>query len=298
MDTDPGGRKRNPEWLGIIPDMSRGSAFVVVFAMCALQVVAKAASAAILAVTSGPLLLGYTAADHALHLIYRVIRRDLIVFVPLPAAPSYIMSFIFRVVWKTLGDFTGAPLWRLPLLQGGAYWIFNFAVSQVSVFASVHLYNKYAHAPEGVDKMAADTLWAGAGLLGAAWLLTTTYFVFRIAVPKYRHTLWSWASGRQVIQDYFLKGADEETRFTVFTNNLLLWESDIGDEVKVWTAENWARWKEEKPAWFKPEVVPDQFIPAEELQQLGYNRRRRGSAAGSVRESLRESMREEEEEEQ
>jgi hypothetical protein len=64
--------------------------------------------------------------------------------------------------------------------------------------------------------------------------------------------------------------------------------SHIGEEVKAWTAENWARWKEEKPAWFKVEVVPDRFIPAAELAQLGYNRKRRGSAAGSVRESFRE----------
>jgi hypothetical protein len=90
------------------------------------------------------------------------------------------------------------------------------------------------------------------------------------------------------VHDYFYKGKDDEAKFNIFRRNLLLWESDIGEEVKAWTAENWARWKEEKPAWFKPERVPDQFIPAAELQQLGYNRARRGSAAGSVRESFRE----------
>jgi hypothetical protein len=53
--------------------------------------------------------------------------------------------------------------------------------------------------------------------------------------------------------------------------------------------DNWARWKEEKPAWFKVEMVPDRFIPAGELEALGgNNRKRRGSAAGSVRESFRE----------
>ena len=57
--------------------------------------------------------------------------------------------------------------------------------------------------------------------------------------------------------------------------------------MKAWTVENWARWKEEKPAWFKVEQVPDRFVPVAELEQLGYNRQRRGSAAGSVRESFR-----------
>ena len=94
------------------------------------------------------------------------------------------------------------------------------------------------------------------------------------------------------MHDYFLKGWDDESKFEIFNCNLLLWKSDIGDEVKAWTTANWAQWSEEKPAWFKPEKVPDDFIPVGALQQLGYDRKRRGSAVGSVRASLRESMRE------
>jgi hypothetical protein len=90
------------------------------------------------------------------------------------------------------------------------------------------------------------------------------------------------------VQDDFLKGESDEKRLMIYKNNLLLWESDIGDEVKAWTAENWARWSEEKPSWFKPETVPDRFIPAAGLEQLGHNRKRRGSAAESLRESFRE----------
>ena len=37
--------------------------------------------------------------------------------------------------------------------------------------------------------------------------------MFRIAVPKYRHTLWSRTSGRQSAQDNFLKGKDDEAKF-------------------------------------------------------------------------------------
>ncbi|GMI28759.1 hypothetical protein TeGR_g8642 [Tetraparma gracilis] len=177
------------------------------------------------------------------------------------------------------------------MLFGGSYWLFNLAMSQMSVFVCVHLYLEYADDPQsGGDKIAAGTLWAGAGGLAAGWLTTFSYFVFRIAVPKYRHTLWSWTSGRQCAQDYFHKGKDEEAKFTeIFSMNLLLWESEIGEEVRAWTAENWARWSEEKPSWFKPEVVPDQFLPAGALEHLGYNRKRRGSAAGSIRESFREA---------
>jgi hypothetical protein len=277
-----------------VPDLNRGPAFAALFLMSAFQVIAKAASIALLAVTSGSWLLGYVVTDHALHLFYRVARNDLVYADPMPPAASYVVAPLFRVIGKTINDFTGGLTWRLPLLVGGSYWIFNLATTQASVFACVHLYLEYAPGGGG-GKIAASSLWAGAGMLAAGWMLTWNFFVFRIAVPKYRHTLWSSTTGRECTLDYFLTGKDDEAKFGIFGCNLLLWEGDIGGEVKAWTAENWARWKEERPAWFKPEIVPDRFVPAAELEQLGFNRKRRGSAVGSVRESLRESFREREE---
>jgi hypothetical protein len=272
-----------------VPDLNRGSAFVVIFMMSALQVIAKAASVALLAVTRGSWLLRYVVADHALHFIYRIGRNDAVAYFPMPPAVSYISAPVVRVIVKTISDFTGGFTFRLPLMLGGSYWLFNLAMSQASVFVCVHLYLEHADDPKsGGEKIEAGTLWAGAGALAAGWLITWIYFVFRIAVPKYRHTIWSGTSGRQCAQDYFLKGDSDEGKFDIFRRNLLLWENEIGGEVKAWTAENWARWKDEKPEWFKVERVPDQFIPAAELEQLGFNRKRRGSAAGSVRESFRE----------
>ena len=153
----------------------------------------------------------------------------------------------------------------------------------------MHLYEEFADvAEDGREKIDGSTLWTGAFALTGGWACIFGFFVLKVAVPKYRHTLWSWTTGRQLIQDYFLKGVTDEGKFLVFTCNVLLWESDIGAEVKAWVGGNWVRWKEEKPAWFKVEMVPDRFIPVGELQQLGLNRKRRGSAAGSLRESFRE----------
>jgi hypothetical protein len=270
-----------------VPDLDRGRAFAVVFVMCACQIVAKTTATALLIVTNGSWLLGYILADHAIHLAYRVSRRDLIFYVPMPPKVSYVIAPIFRTMFKVVADFTGTPLLRVPLLSGGSYWLFNLATSQASVFASVHLYLEYA-SEAGAEKVKSSTLWTGASCLSAAWFVAFLYFVFRVAVPRLRPTLWSWTSGRQVIQGDFLRGGSDEHKFNIFKRNLLLWESDIGEEVKAWTAENWARWKDEKPAWFKPERVPDRFIPVGELAKLGHNRERRGSAAGSVRESFRE----------
>ncbi|GMI52071.1 hypothetical protein TeGR_g1383 [Tetraparma gracilis] len=287
-DTDPASRKGSPDWAGIVPDVGRGSAFAALVLMSAFQVIAKAASVALLAVTNKSWLLGYIVADHTLHLFYKVARNDAVFYAPMPRAASYVAAPLVRVIIKTITDFTGCFVFRLPLHAGGSYWLFNLAMSQASVFVCVHLYLEHAVGGAG-GKIGGGVLWAGAAGLTTGWLTTWIYFVFRKAVPKYRHTMWSGTTGRQCAQDYFIKGKDDEVKFTeIFSMNLLLWESDIGEEVKAWTAEGWERWKEEKPAWFKPEVVPDQFVPAVELEQLGHNRARRGGAAGSVRESFRE----------
>jgi hypothetical protein len=232
--------------------------------------------------------------DHGLYLAYLAARRDLVLFIPVPSAASYPCSIIYRVVNKVITDFTGSPHFRMPLIFGGSYYTFSLASSQASVFAAIYAYTRYATPPEGGKLITASTLWVSASVLAGAWLCAFLFFAFRIAVPKYRHTLWSRTSGRQCTQGYFLKGKSEEDKFGIFSMNLLLWESDIGEEVKAWTAENWARWKEENPVWFKVEQVPDRFVPVRELEQLGYSRKRRGSAVGSVRESLRENFRERE----
>ncbi|GMI53005.1 hypothetical protein TeGR_g2903 [Tetraparma gracilis] len=230
----------------------------------------------------------YVIGDYGLYFAYLVARRDLVFFIPMPTAASYATSTVFRAMFKVITDFTGSPIFRLPMFCGGSYYAFCLASSQASVFAAVYAYINYATPPEGVELIAASTLWAGASLLAGAWLCAFLFFALRIAVPKYRYTMWSLTSGRQCVQDYFLRGESDEAKFYTFGCNLLLWESDIGNEVNAWTRANWARWSEEKPAWFKPEQVPDQFIPAAELEQLGHDRKRRGSAAGSIRESFRE----------
>jgi hypothetical protein len=257
--------------------------------MCALQIFAKATAAALLAVTNSAWLWYYFLGDHGFHVLYRAVRRDSILYIPMPAVATYPVSMAWAVMSKVCLDFTGSPHFRLPLINGGSYYAFSLASSQASVLVAVYLYTRYATPPSGAAKLAEDLLWTGASALTSAWLCTVLFFVFRIAVPKYRHTLWSPTSGRKCAHDYFLKGKSDEDRFNIFRRNLLLWESDIGEEVKAWTVENWARWKEEKPDWFKPEMVPDRFIPAAELEQLGFNRKRRGSAAESIRESFREA---------
>jgi hypothetical protein len=259
--------------------------------MCALQILAKAVSIALLVVTRGHWLLAFFAVDHGINIVYKFARKDMLLWLPLPPAVSYAIALPARVVIKTISDFTASPLFRLPHFGGGAHWLFSLVVSQAAVFVCVHLYLEHADVGEDAEKIEAATLWKGAAGLAAGWLIAFSYFAFWIAVPELRGSLWSRMSGKQLVQNYFLKQDVYKTdaqKFHIFKTNMLLWESEIGEEVRAWAAQNWGQWQSDGEEWFQVDFVPDKFVPAQELQALGNDRRRRGSAVGSIRESFRE----------
>jgi hypothetical protein len=163
--------------------------------------------------------------------------------------------------------------------------------SQISVLVAVHLYNKNFEPGEGQEKLDADTTWKAATTMVAAWFLLFAYFVLRVAAPKKRWTLWSSKTGREYVVESYTKSESDEKKISIFRRNKILWEKEIGGQVREWTMANWATWESEKPEWFTANAkssVPDSYIPGEFLVGLGgANRVRRGSAAVSVRESLR-----------
>ncbi|GMI36316.1 hypothetical protein TeGR_g6771 [Tetraparma gracilis] len=285
-ETHPTNKKRFPDWIGLVPDAGRTEAFAAAFLLSAFQVIAKAAATALLAVTNGTWLLAYMATDHAVHLMYRICRRDMLVFTATPL--PYVFSSLLFTGFKVVGDFTGSLNVRLPLLLGGSYFAANLVMSHASVFVAIYLYSEYA---EDSNKIPSRYLWEGAAGLLAAWVTTFAFFTTRVAVPRLRYTLWSPATAKQVTIERFTKGKDDESKLGILRCQRLMWEAEIGGEVKKWTLENWARWTEEAPEWFNEQMigcVHDEYIPPQFLAQLGgANRERRGSANVSVRESMR-----------
>ena len=286
--------------VGIVPDQGRGLAYGTAFLLSFLHIVAKAFSTALLAVSSPTVLGLYLLADHGLHITYRVFRRDLIFYFPMPSLVSYPFSFLIRVVEKTIVDFSGSLQFRLPSNLGGSYFFFNLVTSQISLLVAVHVYNTSVEDDGDGTKKDAKVLWRIFGSMNATWLIVMGFFFFRVAVPSHRHTLWSTVSQRQWVQAFFLENEEDSDKIGIFGCNKLLWESDIGAEVMEWTRAHWAEWTREKPEWFTLFIiatVPDEYIPAEHLIGLGgAKRQRRGSAVESVRESVRRMSLEEEEE--
>jgi hypothetical protein len=208
---------------------------------------------------------------------------------PLPFWPSVIFSTVTNVVWKLLGDYTGCPTMSLPNLFGGAYWMSNLLLTHASMMAAVWLYVAYYDEGAGRgDKIEGSALWTCAAALTTAWVVTFTFFATRVVVPKYRRVLYNTMTSRQWCASRYLEGETDQEKLHVFRTNKLLWEKEIGEDVKAWTLENWAHWEGE--VWFDAKVkakIPDEFIPAAALRQLGGRmRQRRGSAAGSVQELL------------
>jgi hypothetical protein len=117
--------------------------------------------------------------------------------------------------------------------------------------------------------------------------------------PEYRHLFYTAETAVQYIRAEHIGAESDEMKMEVFTYHSVKW-AHYEDEVREFTHSNWARWKEEQPAWFTEEViarVPDEFIPVAALAELNAaahgGKRRRSSLglADSVRESVRESVR-------
>jgi hypothetical protein len=107
LDTQPSKRKANPEFCGYIPDSSVGRtrAFVLLFLFHGAHVISRTCTVALLAQTNWRWLVAYLAADHSVFLLYKVVRRDLIFWMP---GLGFALSVVFRIFNKIIADFTGA----------------------------------------------------------------------------------------------------------------------------------------------------------------------------------------------
>ncbi|GMI36431.1 hypothetical protein TeGR_g5515, partial [Tetraparma gracilis] len=227
----------------------------------------------------------YMAGDHALYQLYRIARRDYLHFIPGFNAP---FSFLYRVLEKTVADFTSCWALRSPIMMHGCYFLFNQLTTFASVLASVYVYTSTGH-----DHLPAQTLWISASSISAAWALTYLSLVLMVK-PEWRSTFWSTETISQYAHAVFHDNEDDEHRMAIFDFQQCKWEPSK-DEVRAFTLANWARWKEEKPAWFTEEVVqrvPDEFIPEEDLAEIvaAHGGQRRRSSLGLV-EPVRESAR-------
>ncbi|GMI52766.1 hypothetical protein TeGR_g10861 [Tetraparma gracilis] len=266
-DVDPSRRGgATSEWFGLIPDQGRTLAFVNIFVMYALHVMAKGFSIALLAAVNTRWLLGFLLGDLGCLFAYKILMKDFYYFVAVPPSLQTIATLLMRTGEKIGADFMGSFLYRLPLMLGASYWLANLIKNQVAVFVLAYLYIEYA--PEDDAKLGATTVWRISGGLVLMWAASFVYFILKVADPKYRWTLWSTQTGYECTRGIFLNNTKPEHKIAIFRKATAHWEAAIGAEVKAWTMANWGTWVAEKPSWFTERTistVPDAYIPPEDV---------------------------------
>jgi hypothetical protein len=196
------------------------------FIFHAAQVLSKAVAMGALANTCWWWLVVYISSDICLYMLYKIARRDFWYFVPTSGVG---LAVLCRVVVKVLVDFSGCVHFRNPAELGGAYWLFNAVMSQVSCVVSVILYDQYF---VGDAKISGPFLYGTVGALGAVWLVAFCAFLLTIK-RQYVHTFVSLQSGSDYIISYFRDNDDEARRIEIFYCNELMWQS-IRPAVRTW----------------------------------------------------------------
>jgi len=191
------------------------------------------------------------------YLIYKLIRNDFRYWVTLPGCWSMLASLVFRVIVKVLADFTGMLHLRHPNEMGGAYWLFNMAYTQISMFLILSM----SSAPEGAAISKGD-LWIVAIVLASLWV-TAIVVLLRFSEKGFEHTFYETVTSKQ-IQFLRFQVGDNRTKMTILTTvHRAIWKKFAG-EMREWLGEVWNELHQTKPIWFGDDVVrkiPMDFIP-------------------------------------
>jgi hypothetical protein len=190
------------------------------------QVLSKAVAMGALANTCWWWLVVYMSFDICLYMSFKMARRDLLHWWPTTGVGSAVLA---RGLIKVLVDFSGCVHFRNPLDLGGAYWLFNAVMSQLSCIVSVVLYDRYF---VGDAKISGPFLYGTVGALVAVWLVAFCAFLLMIR-REYVHTFVSLQSGSDYIISYFRDNVDEARRIQIFYSNDLMWQS-IRPAVRTW----------------------------------------------------------------
>ena len=110
MDVSVSNRKKVPEFYGYVKDtnVERSSTFLVMILLAAFHNLSRTIGTALLFSVSGRLTFGVILAEMVLYHLYKVGRRDYVLWVPgLEGSLKYIFAGITHSVVKVLVDYTG-----------------------------------------------------------------------------------------------------------------------------------------------------------------------------------------------
>jgi len=287
MDASPDQRKKIPDFYGYMGDTNfeRTATFLVMFLLAGLHNLSKSIGVALLLAVSGQTTLLVLAGEMMVYHLVRLLHRDYTMFVPgMEGRLKIIMALATHTLAKTIVDFTGLIHMRGPKLVGGAMFLALTIEAQVLPFVAFEIYKNNDDVENKLDLEELET--ALRALVGT-WAINVLLF-FMLIKRKYRKTFWDPQTAWQMVIATYENSDDAYLKMNaIFTNHISM-SRRIKTDVIEYMAENWAEWERTKPSWFTPgfiSKIPDEFIPQQNLEELGGARRRR-SSVNSVRELL------------
>jgi len=110
MDVSVANRKEVPLLYGYIKDskFERGITFILLLLLASLHNLSRTIGTALLLSVSGRLTFGVIFAEFVLYHLYKIMRRDYIVWLPsLDGGVKFVLAFVLHSVVKVLVDYTG-----------------------------------------------------------------------------------------------------------------------------------------------------------------------------------------------
>ena len=256
-DVSPKARRTSPAFYGYFPDghVSRLRTFVLMFFFSLFHAAGKIFSISLLYQTIGSTQCALILmADQAAYLSYRFLRGDLHYWMNLEGALGWLVSFITRVVAKTIVDFTAYIHGRHPLELGGAYWSFSQLQSHVLVAIATDLFLEQEGKNEGEDAeegafLTPSLVIAIAGTCFGGWLLSFCGFLLSIN-REYVWTFFDRRSGPQFCSGKFFATSATDYEKACQVESHPSYYASFAADLREFIASNWERWGREKPEWF------------------------------------------------
>ena len=300
MDVDVKKRKNEPKFFGFVPDDHhlRGRAFMLMTIISALHNLSRSMGCVLLAVSGGSTrVICFVGGEMLFYLVFKIVRRDFAYWIPVYGPLGFLISLLNRILAKTIVDFSGCIFFRHPNEMGGAAlslsmaWVRNFAdTNPYEQYSHTCTQKKHSHAQAQAVPFVAMRLYEGNGditnkeevtlflifCLGA-WLATNIAFFCTVDL-SFLNTFFGAMTAPQYTCERFQNG-DDEAKFEAVFYNRLSYTKSIHEEVKTWVAENIDRWREEKPAFAKIDMIPDELLPKRVILEEGGAKRRRSSVS-------------------
>jgi len=110
----------------------------------------------------------------------------------------------------------------------------------------------------------------------SSWLLLNIVFFCTIDLT-YSGTFFGKKTAPQYTCEYFQTSTEDFQRWDAVFENRISYTKAIHEEVKQWIANSITQWMNEKPAWFKIEMIADKLLPQDVLSAEGGTNRVRES---------------------